>query len=217
MISLSHEIEALHTLLEHFYDSQRNVNAAQLADFVGRQPVAARSVLPAPAVPAAGWRRRIGCTPRREGSGRAPGELSCQGPHARRAGSRIPGAVLEAAATGLCSCGIGRRRSNRLPVDWSHDIVAEGSPRRIVTPRQIGAQPGVHWSTVLPPGSSWVLGRRRQPRARPRTGLSTVLHAADHADLPHPALNLGRPVSNEAVLAVERLGTRVRIGHPQCR
>jgi hypothetical protein len=40
MISLSHDIETLHILLEHFYDSQRNENAAQLADFVGRQPVA---------------------------------------------------------------------------------------------------------------------------------------------------------------------------------
>jgi hypothetical protein len=35
-----HEIETLHTLLEHFYDSQCNLNAAQLADFVGCQPVA---------------------------------------------------------------------------------------------------------------------------------------------------------------------------------
>jgi hypothetical protein len=40
MISLSHEIETLHILLEHFYDSQRNEKAAQLAGFVGRQPVA---------------------------------------------------------------------------------------------------------------------------------------------------------------------------------
>ena len=40
MISLSHDIETLHILLEHFYDSQRNENAAQLADFVGRQPIA---------------------------------------------------------------------------------------------------------------------------------------------------------------------------------
>lgn len=37
MISLSHEIETLHILLEHFYDSQRNENAAQLADLVRRQ------------------------------------------------------------------------------------------------------------------------------------------------------------------------------------
>jgi len=42
-----------------------------------------------------------------------------------------------------------------------------------------------------------------------------VLPAADHADLPHSALDLGRPVGNEAVLAVERLGTRVRVGDPQ--
>ena len=32
-----------------------------------------------------------------------------------------------------------------------------------------------------------------------------VLHAADHADLPYPVLELGRPVGNEAVLAVEGL------------
>jgi hypothetical protein len=42
-----------------------------------------------------------------------------------------------------------------------------------------------------------------------------VLHAADHADLPHPVLDLGRPVGNEAVLAVERLCARVLVGHPQ--
>ncbi len=42
-----------------------------------------------------------------------------------------------------------------------------------------------------------------------------MLYAADHADLSHPALDLGRPVGNEAELAVERLCPRVRIGHPQ--
>jgi hypothetical protein len=40
MISLSHDIETVHILLEHFYDSERNENAAQLADSVGCQPVA---------------------------------------------------------------------------------------------------------------------------------------------------------------------------------
>jgi hypothetical protein len=33
-------IETLHILLEHFYDSQRNENAAQVADFIGGSPVA---------------------------------------------------------------------------------------------------------------------------------------------------------------------------------
>ena len=37
MISLSYDIETLHILLEHLYDSQRNEKAAQLADFVGCQ------------------------------------------------------------------------------------------------------------------------------------------------------------------------------------
>ena len=46
---------------------------------------------------------------------------------------------------------------------------------------------------------------------------SAVLHAADHADLPHPVLEPGRPVGNEAVLAVERLRARVRIGDPKRR
>ena len=48
-------IEILHILLEHFYDSRRNENAAQLADFISaasrEKPGAALS---APAVPAAG-------------------------------------------------------------------------------------------------------------------------------------------------------------------
>ena len=39
-----------------------------------------------------------------------------------------------------------------------------------------------------------------------------VLHAADHADLPHPVPGPGRPVGTETVLAVERLRARVRIG-----
>ena len=47
--------------------------------------------------------------------------------------------------------------------------------------------------------------------------LPTVLYAADHADLAHPVLDLGGPIGNEAVLAVERLGARVRVGYPQCR
>jgi hypothetical protein len=82
----------------------------------------------APTVPAAGCHRRIGCTPRREGSGPPPDDVSRrrlrQGPHAGRVGSRIPGTLLAAAATGRCSCGIGRPRSNRLPASTNHtDIV----------------------------------------------------------------------------------------------
>jgi hypothetical protein len=82
----------------------------------------------APTVPAAGCHRRIGCTPRREGSGPPPDDVSRrrlrQGPHAGRVGSRIPGTLLAAAATGRCSCGIGHPRSNRLPASTNHtDIV----------------------------------------------------------------------------------------------
>ena len=44
-----------------------------------------------------------------------------------------------------------------------------------------------------------------------------VLHAADHADLPHPVPGPGRPVGSEAVLAVERLRARAGIGDPQRR
>ena len=57
--------------------------------------------------------------------------------------------------------------------------------------------------------------RRRLQGARRRAGLPTVPHAADHADLPHPVLDLGRSVGNEAVLAVERLCARFPVGHPQ--
>ena len=42
-----------------------------------------------------------------------------------------------------------------------------------------------------------------------------VLRVADHADLPHAVLDLDGPVGHEPVLAVERLGPRVRIGDPQ--
>ena len=48
----------------------------------------------------------------------------------------------------------------------------------------------------------------------PANWITDCAACADHADLPHP-LDLGRPVGNEAVLAVERLCTRVRVGHPQ--
>src|SRR5688500_13143273 len=51
--------------------------------------------------------------------------------------------------------------------------------------------------------------RRRLPVARRPAGLPTVLRAANHADLPYPAFDLGRPIRNEAVLAVERLCARV--------
>ena len=58
---------------------------------------------------------------------------------------------------------------------------------------------------------------RRQLRARHRAGPPTVLHIADHANLPHAVLDLGRPVGNEAVLAVERVRARVGIGDPERR
>ena len=44
-----------------------------------------------------------------------------------------------------------------------------------------------------------------------------MLHAEDHGDLPHPVLDLGCPVGNEAVLAVKGLCARIRVGHPQRR
>lgn len=44
-----------------------------------------------------------------------------------------------------------------------------------------------------------------------------LLHVTDHADLPHPALDLSCPVANEPVLAVERLGARIGIGDPERR
>jgi hypothetical protein len=99
----------------------------------------------APTVPTAGCRRRIGCTPRREGSGTPPDDVSRrrlrQGPHAGRGGSRIPGTLLAAAATGRCSCGIGRPRSNRLPASTKshrHRRLGEVQPRQNPRRRRLG-------------------------------------------------------------------------------
>ena len=44
-----------------------------------------------------------------------------------------------------------------------------------------------------------------------------VLRASHHAYLPHPTIDLGRPVGNEAMLAVKSLRTRVGVGDPQRR
>lgn len=48
---------------------------------------------------------------------------SLQGPPAGRAGSRIPGALLAAAATGRCGCGFRDRPSGRSPPTSHTDIV----------------------------------------------------------------------------------------------
>ena len=67
-------VEIPHVLLEHCYDSQRNQNTGlswptSSATASHEKPGSAQS---APTVPMAACRRRIGCTPRREGSGRLP-------------------------------------------------------------------------------------------------------------------------------------------------
>jgi hypothetical protein len=129
MISLSHDIETLHILLEHFYDSQRNENAAQLADFVGRQPVARSQDLfcPLRQFQRRGWRRRIGCTPRR----------------IRAASCRVSVVILARSTreTGRkpyprCLAG---GSSDRTVLLWDWPPTVQSAPRRLVT-RQLGGR-----------------------------------------------------------------------------
>lgn len=66
------------------------------------------------------------------------------------------------------------------------------------------------------PSSSRPSSRRASSQVLSWCALSTPkLRVSDHADLPHPALDLRRPVCDEPVLAVEPLCARVRVGHPQ--
>jgi hypothetical protein len=119
-------IEILHILLEHSYDSPRNKDA-ELSSPTSSATASREkpgSVQSAPTVPAAACRRRIGCTLVAKDPGGLPRlRRSWQGPPAGRAGSRIPGALLAAAATGRCSCGVGHRPSGRLPPTSHTDIV----------------------------------------------------------------------------------------------
>jgi hypothetical protein len=107
-------IETLHILLEHFYDSQRkreqgSARRLRRAPARREKPGAAQS---APAVPAAGSRRRIGCTPRREGSRRTPGEswvgiLASPQRDGQQAVSQGP--CWRQQRQDRCSCGVGHR------------------------------------------------------------------------------------------------------------
>ena len=79
----------IRTLLRFSAQRERGLSTPTSSAAASREkPGSAQS---APTVPAAGCRRRIGRTPRREGSGRPPGDVSrrrsWQGPHAGRAGS----------------------------------------------------------------------------------------------------------------------------------
>ena len=109
-----------------------------------------------------------------------------------------------------------RRRRRRRP------IYARASAVQWVGDGNGGANsawPAAGWvvtiaSTRLPRGAA------RAARASARwssPGLPTVLHVADHAHLPHAVLDLGRPVGNEAVLAVESVRARIGIGDPERR
>jgi hypothetical protein len=113
-------IEILHILLEHSYDSQRNENAGSARPLHRRQPVARSQDLLSPLRQ---FQRRVavvGSVAHRVA--KDPGGLLAMS----RGGDRgkvytrdVQEAIsqMAAAATGRCSCGIGRRRSNRLPVD----------------------------------------------------------------------------------------------------
>src|SRR5215211_5407999 len=67
-------IEILHILLEHFCDSQRKREQGSVRRLhLGSQSREARSCSVRSSSSSGGSRRRIGCTPRREGSGQPPG------------------------------------------------------------------------------------------------------------------------------------------------
>jgi hypothetical protein len=115
-------IEILHILLEHSYDSRATRTRAQLADFIGGSQSRGARICPVRSDSSSGGlpsSDRLHTSSRRirAASRRCLAAAIVAGPRAGRAGSRIPGALLAAAATGRCGCGIGRRRSNRLPVD----------------------------------------------------------------------------------------------------
>ena len=124
-------VEIPHALLEHCYDSQRNQNTGlswptSSATASHEKPGSAQS---APTVPAVACRRRIGCTPRREGSGRLPGDVprrrrSWQGPPAGRAESRIPRCLASAS-------------SDRTVQLYGRPSPVRSAPRRLVTPTSV--------------------------------------------------------------------------------
>jgi hypothetical protein len=117
--------------------SAQQERGAQLADFIGdSQSREARICSVRSDSSSGGLPSRIGCTPRREGSGRPPGDVprrrrSWQGPPAGRAGSRIPGALLAAAATGRCGSGLATALPVGSPPTSHTDIVV-----------QVGFRPG---------------------------------------------------------------------------
>ena len=106
-------IEILHILLEHSYDSQRNENAGSARPLHRRQPVATSQDLLRPLRQF--QRHRVAKDP---GGLLAMSRGGDRGKVYTRDGQEAI-SQRAAAATGRCSCGIGRRRSNRLPVDVS--------------------------------------------------------------------------------------------------
>ena len=83
-------IEILHILLEHSYDSrrkrERGLSLPTSSATASREKPG--SVQSAPMAPAAACRRRIGCTPRREGSGRSPAAAAIVARSTRGTGRR---------------------------------------------------------------------------------------------------------------------------------
>jgi hypothetical protein len=138
-------IEILHILLEHFYDSQRNENAGSACRLHRRQPVArsqdrsVRSDSSSGGLPSSD---RLHTSSRRirAASWRCLAAAIVGKVHTRDGQEAVPGALLAAAVTGLCSCGIGRRRSNR-------------APRRLVTPTSSS-----RWGSAPAEPSSQALG-----------------------------------------------------------
>jgi hypothetical protein len=113
--------------------SAQQERGAQLADFIGdSQSREARICSVRSDIPAAACRRRIGCTPRREGSGRPPAAAAIVARSTPRDGQEaVSQALLAPAATGRCGSGLATALPVGSPPTSHTDIVV-----------QVGFRPG---------------------------------------------------------------------------
>jgi hypothetical protein len=151
-------IQILHILLEHPYDSQRNKNAGLSSPTSSATASREKpgSVQSAPTVPAAACRRRIGCTPRREGSGRPPGDV----PRRRRSWQGPPRGTGRKPYPRCLASGSSDRTVRQL--GWPPPF--RSAPRRLVTPTSSSrwdsapAEPSSHAAGISPCGcGTWPL------------------------------------------------------------
>jgi hypothetical protein len=168
-------IEILHILLERSYDSRRNRNAlsspTSWAAASREKPGSAqsRSDSSSGGLPSLDRlhtsSRRIRAT-----SWRCLAAAIVAKSTRGRAGSRIPGALLAAAATGRCSCGVGHHPSGRLPADKSH------RPRRRRFASKLLARPASQTASqsMRQPAIIWGHPRTMLTATAPLSGVSEI-------------------------------------------